>query len=65
MRGTVPSIHCDGDDGYCDDWEVDAYAANVSSINGHPVTSEHLALGWVSTKLEDYCPEHPPKDGTP
>lgn len=58
MRGTTPTLHCDGDDGFCGAWDVDYYAATVSAIDGVPVTEEHRAPGWVSTNLDDFCAEH-------
>jgi hypothetical protein len=58
MRGSTPTIHCDADDGMCGAWDVDNYAATVASINGVRVTQEQRAPGWISTKMDDFCPEH-------
>ena len=59
MKGTAPTLHCDGDDGNCADWEVDYYSTDVSSINGIRPTLTERAPGWVSTEAdEDYCPDH-------
>lgn len=63
MRGRTPTLHCDGEDGDCGAWDVDYYTATVSTINGVPVTQEHRAPGWFSTRDDyDYCLEHAPKE---
>lgn len=63
MRGRAPLIYCDAEDGFCGAWDMDYYESTVSAVNDVPITSEHRAPGWVSTKFDDFCPEH--AGGTP
>lgn len=63
MRGRTPTLHCDAEDGLCGTWDVDYYEATASSVNGVTITETERAPGWVSTKLEDFCPEHAPDGG--
>lgn len=66
MRGRTPTLHCDGDEGMCGDWDVDDYAQTVDSVNGIRITQSHRALGWFSTDMdEDYCPKHTPTPYSP
>lgn len=65
MRGRTPTLHCDADYGECGAWDVDYYEANTSTVNGVRITATTRAPGWVSTKLEDFCPEHNPPGATP
>lgn len=58
MRGPIPTVQCDAEDGSCGSWDIDYYALDSSSVDGAPVTSEHRAPGWVSTENSDLCPEH-------
>lgn len=63
MRGQTPTIHCDGDDrlGPCGAWDVDYYAASVTSVGGVRVTATQRAPGWLTTpEDEDFCPDHIP-----
>ena len=53
-------LMCDAEDGDCGAWEVDYYAETASTVDGIPITHEHRAPGWTSTRLEDFCPEHSP-----
>ena len=56
MRASIPTVHCDAD--VCIEWEPDEEAMCTTSINGLQITAEHRALGWFSTDLNDYCPDH-------
>lgn len=58
MRGTVPTLHCDAEDGFCGIWDVDYYESSVSSVDGTPVTAVERSPGWLSTEMEDFCPDH-------
>lgn len=58
MRGRRPVVMCDGDDGECGDWDIDAYEETVDRIGDIKITHEHRALGWLSVNGADYCPEH-------
>lgn len=58
MRGTVPTLHCDAEDGFCGVWDVDHYESSASSVNGTPVTAVERSPGWLSTETEDFCPAH-------
>jgi hypothetical protein len=58
VRGSTPTIHCDAEDGFCGAWDVDNYEATAYSVGGVRITQEQRAPGWVSTNLNDYCPEH-------
>jgi hypothetical protein len=58
MQGTTPTIHCDADDGFCGNWDVDNYEACASSVGGVRVTAQHRAPGWFSGPAGDFCPEH-------
>jgi hypothetical protein len=58
MRGTVPTIQCDAEDGFCGAWDVDHYETGASSVDGVRMTTEQRSPGWVSTKDTDHCPEH-------
>lgn len=55
MRARTPTIHCDGD--YCDNWSVDFYEANASTVNGYRISREVRAPLWVCDDTNDYCPE--------
>lgn len=61
MRGPVPTLHCDAEDGLCGNWEVDYYETGASKVDGRRVTLSERAPGWTSTDLVDYCPEHMPE----
>lgn len=56
MRASIPTLHCDADD--CIEWDADEEKMCTDSINGIKITGEHRALGWFSTEMNDYCPEH-------
>lgn len=58
MRGKTPTLHCDGDEGDCGTWDVDYWAADVSSVNGVRITDAARAPGWRTTDAGDFCPEH-------
>ena len=59
MRGQTPTLHCDAEDGFCGTWDVDYYAATVSTVNGVPITEAERAPGWTVTDGgEDRCPGH-------
>src|SRR5699024_13632 len=58
VRGRTPTIHCDAEDGTCGAWDVDHFETGAYTVNGVPITSTQRAPGWVSTDLDDYCPEH-------
>lgn len=57
-RSTVPTVHCNSDDGLCVEWDVDHYKVSTHSVGGVKITQTTRAPGWVSTDHEDYCPEH-------
>jgi len=59
-KGTVPIVMCDHEDG-CDQWVLDDWAMNVSTINDVPVGP--VPLGWSGTPGSDehLCPEHSPE----
>lgn len=54
MRGSTPTLHCDG----CGDvWDVDYYEATASTVNGVKITATERAPGWTVTAAgEDHCP---------
>lgn len=64
MRARTLTVHCDADDGYCGNWDVDYYEATASSVDGVRVTKDQRAPGWRCTDDEDLCPKHA-KAGTP
>lgn len=55
MRGKTPTIHCDGEDGFCGNWDVDYYEATASSVGDVRITQEVRAPGWISTDDDDFC----------
>ena len=57
MRGTAPTITCDGDGGLCDEWGVDFYEVGASFVDGTRLTDSQRIPRW-STGDYDYCPEH-------
>ena len=57
-RSETPTLHCDGDDGWCGNWDVDDYENGASSVNDVRVTKDQRAPGWRCTDDEDLCPEH-------
>ena len=63
MQGTVPTIHCDAEDGFCGNWEVNHYETGASFVDGIRVTREQRAPGWFTDDARDLdlCPEHNPK----
>jgi hypothetical protein len=61
MRATTPTLHCDADDGACDNWDVDFYETSASAVGGVRITAERRAPGWTSTTTEDLCSLHAPK----
>ena len=62
MRGTVPTINCDGEDGYCGAWDIDNYEASVTAVSDHRITYYERAPGWFSNHVYDYCPTHRPEE---
>lgn len=58
VRGHTPTIHCDGDDGFCGTWDVDHYESGASAVGDVRITDTERAPGWRSTDLTDLCPEH-------
>lgn len=57
MRASVPTVHCDGDDGWCTDWSVDYYEQGASAVDGVRVSENERAPEWVSDEVSDYCPD--------
>lgn len=58
MRSPIPYLHCDGEDGWCDQSVRDDYETGASTVNGVRVTSSERSPGWWSDATCDYCPEH-------
>ncbi|MGH3996292.1 MAG: hypothetical protein ACRDTJ_02375 [Pseudonocardiaceae bacterium] len=60
MRGRRPVVMCDGDGGYCGNWDVDFYTETASTVSGVQITSTERAPGWltISDEDEDLCPTH-------
>lgn len=63
MRSLTPLLHCDGDEGLCDEWAVDYYAEGLTSVDGKPITTLRRSPGWVTVVSErdgehDFCPRH-------
>lgn len=58
MRGTIPIITCDSEDG-CDSWVVDNYELGVKEWR-------EIMRGWAYDPYKDrdsaYCPEHKKED---
>lgn len=58
MRGTVPILTCDSEDG-CDQWVTDVYALGVMEW-------KEIMRGWAYNPYKDpdsaYCPEHKKDD---
>ena len=59
MRGKTNILLCDHEDD-CDNWALDDYANTVSTVNGVVITTEQRALGWLTNRDGDFCPEHAP-----
>lgn len=57
-REMTPTLHCDGDDGFCSESETDYYAVGAVGIDDVRMTSTTRAPGWHSTGDTDLCPEH-------
>ena len=57
MRASIPAIYCDYD-GLCDEWEVDYYKSCAYSVGSIRITETERAPGWLSDRLNDYCPNH-------
>lgn len=62
MRGTMPVLHCDGDDGCCSEWVRDFYATDVAAVGHVTITSVARAPGWITVVGQrgtfDFCPFH-------
>lgn len=57
MRSQIPTIHCDGQDGFCTNWEPDYYEQTASSVDGVKITATTRYPGWVSSESADLCPD--------
>jgi len=58
MKQMTPTLHCDGNYGFCTEWELDYYALNVTAVARTVITSTERAPGWLSTDNGDWCPTH-------
>ena len=58
MRSSMPTIHCDAEDGYCGVWDTDYYESCASTVNGIKITQAKPAPGWTVKNDTDYCPDH-------
>lgn len=54
----MPTLHCDGNDGFCGAWAEDHYEMYAASVDGVKITSTKRAPGWASTEHTDLCPDH-------
>jgi len=57
MRSTTPTLHCDGEDGFCGTMSIDYYETGASVADGVRLTATTRAPGWTSTDDTDLCPE--------
>lgn len=58
MRGTLPMIECDAEDGLCGARDDDYYEQDVSAVDGVRITRAEPAPGWRVINGQDYCPDH-------
>lgn len=58
MRGSTPTLYCDGEDGDCGAWSVDYCEATASTVDGVRITERQRAPRWTSTSDKDLCPDH-------
>ena len=58
MRASVPTIHCDAEDGGCGAWDVDHYESCATTVGGVLITKTRRAPGWINGEDADFCPEH-------